>query len=114
VVGPGPDRALVSEQSGPVLSKEPVVRVLANFLANNLGLQLGWKRACRISSVAENGTLILFAGDGLLMPINESLMYSQRGVGWRRESAAMLTMGQAGDAHTLRGSRCHGRAGGDY
>ncbi len=33
------------ERGGPVLGKEPVVGVLALFLANNVGLQLGWKLA---------------------------------------------------------------------
>ncbi len=63
VVASGPDRALASELRGPFLSKEPVVplvRVPATFLANNLWLQLGWKRAGRISTVAENGVLLRF------------------------------------------------------
>jgi hypothetical protein len=43
------------KRGGPVLGKEPVARVLALFLANNVGLQLGWKLAGKISSAAENG-----------------------------------------------------------
>jgi hypothetical protein len=55
LVGSGLEPLLPSERGGPVLGKEPFVRVLALFLANNVGLQLGWKLAGKISSVAENG-----------------------------------------------------------
>jgi hypothetical protein len=64
---------LPRERGGPVLGKEPVVRVLALFLANNVGLQLGWKLAGKISSVGENGARLRFAGDCPLIRIKELL-----------------------------------------
>ncbi len=73
VLAPGLDPALLSERNGPVLSKEPILRVLATFLANNVGFRLGWKLAGRISSVAENVARLSIAGDGSLIRINEFL-----------------------------------------
>ena len=73
VVAPAPGRAFARERNGPILSQEPVVRVVAIVLANNLGLQFGWKFAGRISSVAENGTLRCLLGDGSLILPKESL-----------------------------------------
>ncbi len=82
LVGSGLDPPPLSRKGvGPVLGKEPVVRVLALFLANNVGLQLGWKLACKISSVAENGVRLLFAGDGSLLRIKEFLGVLQEGNG---------------------------------
>ena len=79
LVWPGPDPALPSEPHGHILSKEPVVRVLALFLANKFGLQIEWKLAGRTSSVAENGARLCFAGDGSLIRINDFLGMLQEG-----------------------------------
>ena len=80
-VGSGLDPLLPRERSGPVLGKEPFVRVLALFLAKNVGLQLGWKLAGKISSVAENGARLRFAGDNPLIRIKEFLGVLQEGNG---------------------------------
>ncbi len=53
----GPDACRRTTRKGHILNKKPVVGVLVILLANDAGLQLGWKFANRVSAsaVAKNG-----------------------------------------------------------
>ena len=48
-------RTTARKREGHILNKEPVVGVFGIHLANDIGPQMGWESAGRISSVAQNG-----------------------------------------------------------